>query len=223
MILSSVPESVGGVKTSFRRNIRPFVETKMPLSNQVSRITWGRMSLRQKYHAIDHQRILEHLFIQTQNYVTIGHRRVWKFNLLCTDRTTPRLAIPKTRSSYTERTEYLVPRRWSSAKMKIALRSINNNNNNNIFISYIKYTNITPPANSKANRGRWCVDGLRFITKVASAQYAHMRTVLYFETVTKCMNRAFREPVIHLLVNADRWDKHKKRAISFALAPTFAQ
>ena len=40
-----------------------------------------------------------------------------------------------------------------------------NNNNNNIFISYIKYTNITPPANSKANRGRWCVDGLRFITK----------------------------------------------------------
>ena len=28
------------------------------------------------------------------------------------------------------------------------------NNNNNIFISYIKYTNITPPANSKANRGR---------------------------------------------------------------------
>ena len=38
------------------------------------------------------------------------------------------------------------------------------NNNNNIFISYIKYTNITPPANSKANRGRWCVDGLRFIT-----------------------------------------------------------
>ena len=40
----------------------------------------------------------------------------------------------------------------------------NNNNNNNIFISYIKYTNITPPANSKANRGRWCVDDLRFIT-----------------------------------------------------------
>ena len=37
-------------------------------------------------------------------------------------------------------------------------------NNNNIFISYIKYTYITPPANSKANRGRWCVDGLRFIT-----------------------------------------------------------
>ena len=41
----------------------------------------------------------------------------------------------------------------------------NGANNNNIFISYIKYTNITPPANSKANRGRWCVDGLRFITK----------------------------------------------------------
>ena len=40
------------------------------------------------------------------------------------------------------------------------------NNNNNTFISYIKYTNITLPANSKANRGRWCVDGLRFITIV---------------------------------------------------------
>ena len=38
-------------------------------------------------------------------------------------------------------------------------------NNNNIFI-YIKYTNITPPANSKAHRVRWCVDGLRFITIV---------------------------------------------------------
>ena len=41
---------------------------------------------------------------------------------------------------------------------------LNYNNNNNVFISYIKYTNITPPANSKANRGRWRVDGLRFIT-----------------------------------------------------------
>ena len=48
---------------------------------------------------------------------------------------------------------------------KPILRALsNNNNNNNIFISYIKYTNITPPANSKANRGRWCVEGLRFIT-----------------------------------------------------------
>ena len=37
-----------------------------------------------------------------------------------------------------------------------------NNNNNNNFISYIKYTNITPPANSKANRGRWCVDSLQW-------------------------------------------------------------
>ena len=27
-------------------------------------------------------------------------------------------------------------------------------NNNNIFISYFKYTSITPPANSKANQGR---------------------------------------------------------------------
>ena len=27
--------------------------------------------------------------------------------------------------------------------------------------SYIKYTNIIPPANSKANQGRWCVDSLR--------------------------------------------------------------
>ena len=48
------------------------------------------------------------------------------------------------------------------------------NNNNNIFISYIKYTNITPPANSKANQGRWCVDGLRFITIVEVIQiYLH--------------------------------------------------
>ena len=39
--------------------------------------------------------------------------------------------------------------------------NVNNNNNNNIFISFIKYTSITPPANSKANRGRWCEDGLR--------------------------------------------------------------
>ena len=35
--------------------------------------------------------------------------------------------------------------------------------NNNIFISYIKFPNITPPANGK-DRGRWCEDGLRFIT-----------------------------------------------------------
>ena len=48
--------------------------------------------------------------------------------------------------------------------MKLAKRYDNNNNNNNIFISYIKYTSITPPANSKANRGRWCADDLRFIT-----------------------------------------------------------
>ena len=46
-----------------------------------------------------------------------------------------------------------------------------NKNNNNIFISYIKYTNITPPANSKANQGRWCVDGLRFITIVEVKKY----------------------------------------------------
>ena len=32
--------------------------------------------------------------------------------------------------------------------------------------SYIKYTNITAPANSKANRGRWCVDGLGYFTVV---------------------------------------------------------
>ena len=43
--------------------------------------------------------------------------------------------------------------------------------NNNIFISYIKYTNITPPANSKANQGRWCVDSLRFITIVEVKKY----------------------------------------------------
>ena len=42
----------------------------------------------------------------------------------------------------------------------------NNNNNNNIFISYIEYTNITPPANSKANRGGWCVNGARLLQVV---------------------------------------------------------
>ena len=51
---------------------------------------------------------------------------------------------------------------------KIAHKPLSNEfynlTDNNIFISYIKYTNITPPANSKASRGRWCVDGLRFIT-----------------------------------------------------------
>ena len=29
-----------------------------------------------------------------------------------------------------------------------------------------KYTSITPPSNSKANRGRWCEDGLKLITIV---------------------------------------------------------
>ena len=49
--------------------------------------------------------------------------------------------------------------------LPLALNYVSNNNNNNtIFISCIKYTNITPPANSRANQGRWCVDGLRFIT-----------------------------------------------------------
>ena len=46
-------------------------------------------------------------------------------------------------------------------------------NNNSIFISYIKYTNITPPANGKANRGRWCEDGLRFITIVEVKKKYH--------------------------------------------------
>ena len=44
------------------------------------------------------------------------------------------------------------------------LQELTTNDNNNIFISYIKYTNITPAANSKANGGRWCVDGTRIIT-----------------------------------------------------------
>ena len=44
---------------------------------------------------------------------------------------------------------------------------------NNIFISYIKYTNITPPANSK-DRGRWCEDGLRFITIVEVKKKYHI-------------------------------------------------
>ena len=38
-------------------------------------------------------------------------------------------------------------------------------NYNNIFISYIKYTNITPPANSKANRGRWCSELFEYMNK----------------------------------------------------------
>ena len=50
--------------------------------------------------------------------------------------------------------------------LQLDVKGISSVNNNNIFISYIKYTNITPPANSKANRGRWCEDGLRFITIV---------------------------------------------------------
>ena len=44
------------------------------------------------------------------------------------------------------------------------LEELTTNDNNNIFISYIKYTNITPPAHSNPNPGRWCVDGTRFIT-----------------------------------------------------------
>ena len=35
----------------------------------------------------------------------------------------------------------------------------------------LNITNITPPANSKANQGRWCVDGLRFITIVKVKKY----------------------------------------------------
>ena len=43
---------------------------------------------------------------------------------------------------------------------------LNNNNTTTATITTTTslFTNITPPANSKANRGRWCVDGLRFIT-----------------------------------------------------------
>ena len=50
-------------------------------------------------------------------------------------------------------------------------------NNNIVFISYIKYTNITPPANSKANRdrGSWCVDGPRFITNSWSEKKDHIK------------------------------------------------
>ena len=44
--------------------------------------------------------------------------------------------------------------------------SYNYTNYNNIFISYIKYTSVRPPANSKANRGRRCEDGLRLITLI---------------------------------------------------------
>ena len=49
--------------------------------------------------------------------------------------------------------------------------------NNNVFISFIKYTNITPPANSKANRGRWRVDGLRFITILAKCSQSYKSCV----------------------------------------------
>ena len=41
------------------------------------------------------------------------------------------------------------------------LEELTTNDNKNIFISYFKYTNITPPA---YNRGRWYVDGTRFLT-----------------------------------------------------------
>ena len=45
------------------------------------------------------------------------------------------------------------PQLFLIGNLKI-LEELKTNDNNNIFISYIKYTNITPPANSKANRGR---------------------------------------------------------------------
>lgn len=40
--LRTVPESVCGVKTSLSWNIRPLVETKMPLTYQVSGITYQK-------------------------------------------------------------------------------------------------------------------------------------------------------------------------------------
>ena len=61
---------------------------------------------------------------------------------------------------------------WCSYRARLKGKSrVNHININNIFISYIKYANITPPANSKANQGRWCVDGLRFITIVEVKKY----------------------------------------------------
>ena len=47
MILRAIPESKRGIKTSSRRNIRPLVETKMPLSYQVSGVTWGSQTFYQ--------------------------------------------------------------------------------------------------------------------------------------------------------------------------------
>jgi len=44
------------------------------------------------------------------------------------------------------------------SETKITKSNVDIFNNNNIFISFIKYTSITPPANSKANRGRWCIN-----------------------------------------------------------------
>ena len=155
MILSSVPESVGGVKTSFRRNIRPFVETKMPLSNQVSRITWGRMSLRQKYHAI---RIIGEF---------------WSTSLYRHRITSP-LVIGEFGSSISfVQTE--LPRRSPFPKLGVPIQKglstspliIGENEDSSTFCILKQSQNV------------WIAD-----------------------------HRAFRRPVIHLHVNADRWAKH---------------
>ena len=81
-----------------------------------------------------------------------------------------------------------------------------NNNNNNIFISYIKYTNITPPANSKANRGRWCVDGLRFITmKVCAVLDLNLGQLWEMYVSPHVRESGFRNPGIFCLWNPESW------------------
>lgn len=40
VVLSAVPESISGVKASIGWNIGPLVETKVPLSYQMSRVAW---------------------------------------------------------------------------------------------------------------------------------------------------------------------------------------
>ena len=45
MIFSTTPESISGVKTTVGWNIRPSIETKMPLANQMSRVTWQKKKL----------------------------------------------------------------------------------------------------------------------------------------------------------------------------------
>ena len=155
MILSSVPESVGGVKTSFRRNIRPLIETKMPLSNQVSRITWGRTSLRQKYHAI---RIISEF---------------WSTSLY---RITSPLVIGEFGGSISfVQTELRIPRRSPFPKLGVLIQK----GLSTLPLIIGENEDISTFCILKQSQNIWTAD-----------------------------QRAFRELVIHTLVNVDRWAKH---------------